>query len=259
MRTSFLAASAVGIVLAGAACNRNNKAEQLAAIEDAYRSGILTQSEYEAKKAALFGSPGPAAAPKSEVSPSRAPRVVTPPPAEPRPVAPPAKAPEQAQKKSPFPEENASSPEPAPDPASPPPNSSTAESTPAPAEERHARRACEDIEYKTGNEKGKQVHFFAAPPARVKAAALKAFDSLDFTIQENAPNDIEASKRRNLGVLVGAGGERVLLHFEGVQQGGQNGTRVTGETKRNRFLGPRQKSWTNAVFAQTDCILSNAR
>ena len=124
------------------------------------------------------------------------------------------------------------------------------------AEEEPAPLAgCEDAEYKSGKEKGPQERFFPAPPARVKRAAASALQNLDFTIHKNAATEIDASKRRHIGVLVGKGGERVILHFEESERGGQRGTLVTGETKK-AFVGRlAQKSWTNAVLAQTACML----
>lgn len=93
------------------------------------------------------------------------------------------------------------------------------------------------------------------PLAKVKKAAAAALKTLDFHIRRNANNEIEASKRRHIGALVGAGGEKVILHFKETQQGGQNGTRVTGETRKTFVGRVAQKSWTNAVLAQTTCIL----
>ena len=47
----------IGIVLlltiAGTACNRGGEDKQLAALDSAYRSGVITKTEYDAKKAAL--------------------------------------------------------------------------------------------------------------------------------------------------------------------------------------------------------------
>jgi hypothetical protein len=93
------------------------------------------------------------------------------------------------------------------------------------------------------------------PVARVKEAAEAALGALDFTIRKDDSGEIEASKNRHIGVLVGAGGEREILQFEAATQDGQNGTRVTGETKKS-FMGRlAQKSWTAAVLAQTACNL----
>ncbi|HYW46853.1 MAG TPA: hypothetical protein VE959_28560, partial [Bryobacteraceae bacterium] len=75
------------------------------------------------------------------------------------------------------------------------------------------------------------------------------------TIHKNAGNEIEASKRRHIGVVIGKGGERVTLRFAEAQQGSQRGTRVTGETRKSVIGRLAQKSWTNAVLAQTACML----
>jgi hypothetical protein len=114
---------------------------------------------------------------------------------------------------------------------------------------------CEDVQHDTGNVKGAQERFYAASMEAVKKAARDALQSLDFNIHRDSGNEIEASKRRHLGAIVGAGGERVILRFEKSRQGGQTGTMVTGETKKS-FVGRlAQKSWTGAVLAQIVCHL----
>jgi hypothetical protein len=77
---------AAGLV-ASTACNRSNKAEQLAALNGAYQSGLLTKGEYDAKRRALTTqapepvttqapvpapNPAPAAAPPERNSAARA-------------------------------------------------------------------------------------------------------------------------------------------------------------------------------------------
>src|SRR5262245_6138750 len=52
---NWLAGVVVSLAVAGAACGRDKKADQLAALEEAYRSGVVTKSEYDAKRAALSG------------------------------------------------------------------------------------------------------------------------------------------------------------------------------------------------------------
>lgn len=216
-----LCALVCGLICA-AACNRKSKAEQLAALERAQQSGILTQEEYEAKKAAIVGaastptaSPPVAPVPPSEPSPTSA--IPPPPPVQPARVA------------------KAGA-------------SDEAEAEPAPSS------GCEDAEYKS-KKKGPQQRFFPMPEARVKKAALAALESLDFTIHNDSGNEIEASKRRHASAVIGAGGEREILHLEAAQQRGQSGTRVTGETKKSVVGRVTQKSWTAAVLAQIACNL----
>jgi hypothetical protein len=236
----WLTTIAVLVLLGATACNKNNKAEQLAALENAYQSGILTKAEFEAKKAVLNGSALPAAGFLSEPTTPAPPVAAVPP----RPAPP---------KPTPFPE-----------PPSSPKNPSVASPTdgvtqPSPSGDgidASGRLAgCEETEFKAGKEKGKQERFFSMPVARVRQAALLALKNLDFKINRNAGREIEASKKRHLGILIGAGGEKVVLRFEEAQQRGQKGTRVTGETKKNSLLRAGQKSWTNAVLAQTACLL----
>ena len=236
----WLTTIAVSVLLSAAACNRNNKAEQLAALENAYQSGIVTKAEYEAKKAALTVSASPAAGFLS------GPTTVAPPVA----AAPHSPAPA---KPTPFPEPP-SSPKNAPVPT--PPDGVTQPSSSPHGNEASARLAgCEETEFKSGREKGQQQRFFSTPVARVRQAALLALKNLDFKINRNAGREIEASRKRHLSVLIGARGEKVVLRFEEAQQQGQKGTRMTAETRKNSVLRAGQKSWTNAVLAQTACLL----
>src|SRR5579864_5181048 len=78
MKTSFLMAIAA-MILVGAACTRPAKTGPEAALDRAYQAGILSKSEYEAKKAALLASasapvnaPAPAPAPAATTAPAPA-------------------------------------------------------------------------------------------------------------------------------------------------------------------------------------------
>ena len=102
---------------------------------------------------------------------------------------------------------------------------------------------------------GPQTRFFPVPVDRVKKAALDSLALLDFTVHANTGDEIEASKRRHLGVVIGAGGEREILHFQAAQQEGKKGTLVTGETKKSATGILAQKSWTGAVLAEIACNL----
>ena len=93
----------------------------------------------------------------------------------------------------------------------------------------------------------------------VRRAAISALDSLDFNIHKNSNKEIEASKKRHVGVIVGAGGERVILTFQKSERGGQSGTRVIGDTKKNFVGHMTQKTWTDAVLAQIGCKLREPR
>jgi len=55
--------------------------------------------------------------------------------------------------------------------------------------------------------------------SRVKRAAGEALRSLDFNLHKDSRNEMEASKRRHISAIVGAGGERLILHFKKAQQG----------------------------------------
>jgi hypothetical protein len=93
----------------------------------------------------------------------------------------------------------------------------------------------------------------------VRKAATLAFTNLDFTVHSDSGHEMEASKRRHLSAVIGAGGERLILHFASTKQGGQSGTRVTAETKKSVVGRLAQKSWTTAVLAQISCNLGTGR
>jgi hypothetical protein len=295
MRHTPHIALAVALVVSATACHRNQKAEQLVAIETAYQSGVFTKEEYEAKKQALMGTarapdaqpksepaaappaeppsppdsspPAPLAAPAASAAPAPA---AEPAPAPPRATRPrPAPAPQPAQATSAAPPMAAAAPPvrppvrttpPAPAAPEPQPNPPTRATGADSDEPEPAPMAgCEDAEYKAGGANGVQERFFPAPVEAVRKAAALALQNLDFTIHKNASQEMEASKRKHFSAVVGAGGERLLLHFSSAQKGGQSGTRVTGETKKS-FVGRlSQKSWTRAVLAQIACNLRSGR
>jgi hypothetical protein len=211
-------AAAAWLVIGIAGCHRNDKAEKLAALESAYHSGVFTKEEYNAKKAGLLGTP---VAVPSPVASS---------PAAPTPVATPT----------------------APVTSPPPPaRKANAETQPEPA----PAAGCEDSESNAGKEKGVQERFYPAPIEAVKKATQAVLQNLDFAIHLDTSHDIEASKRRHISAIVGAGGERLLLHFEKARRGNQTGTLVKGETRKQLVGRIAQKSWTNAVLAQIGCQL----
>jgi hypothetical protein len=127
---------------------------------------------------------------------------------------------------------------------------SSGEESPEPA----PLAGCQDAGTKPGKEKGKQERFFPLPMARVKDAAIGALEALEFKVSKDSGSEIEASKKRHIG-LVGSGGERMVLRFEPSVEGNQRGTLVIGETKKGVLGRAGQKSWTNAVLAQTGCML----
>lgn len=117
---------------------------------------------------------------------------------------------------------------------------------------------CEDTEVKAGKEKGKQERFFPMPMAKVREAAVSALNALEFEVKKDSDKEIEAAKKRHVGVFVGSGGEKVVLYFEEAEEGGRKGTRISGETKKGFVGRAGQKSWTNAVLAQTACMLQKS-
>ena len=287
MKNTWLMALVVSLVLSAAACKKEeNKAQRLAALDNAYQAGVLSKAEYDAKRLALAGPPpaqpaapvapppvaNPTAPPQNSPSatPPASAAVEVPPASTPPPAPKPAPhkrapvatqlpaAPPTARQAAPLtsPPVAPQMPVPAPQPEQPrpaPQSSVAGEAEPAPL------AGCEDTEYKSGSVKGVRQRFYPAPPGSVITAARAALRSLDFIVHQDTGNDIEASKRRHMSALVGAGGERLILHFEMAQQDGHAGTMATGETRKS-FVGKvAQKSWTNAVLAQIACHLRDGR
>ena len=243
------------IILAAAllfatACHKDNKAAQLQALEKAYKSGVFSKEEYDAKRQVLLGPPPAAPA----ATPAPAPAVVAdgnPPASAGRPAdggaatppafAPPDSAPSTgADQALPPPSQPAGGPPPfqpsarqtpvqqppvqqPPVQALPPqPRSVTPKSRPpAPPNTAEAEEpepaplaGCDDREYrKSGGPKGTQERFYPASVEAVRKATESAFQNLDFVIHIDTANDMEASRRRHIGVVIGAGGERLVLHF----------------------------------------------
>lgn len=229
----------VALLMVATACKPANKAEQLAALDNAYQAGLLTRDEYDAKKRALTGI---AEAPAVASSPAPSPSLV---------LAPPLKAiPPPVHAATTTPRRASIVPPPPVKVSATPGDANTHEAEPAPL------AGCEDAEYKSGGQKGAQERFFAAPPEMVRRAAVAALDSLDFNIRKNSNKEIAASKKRHIGAIVGAGGERIILTFKETERGGQSGTRVIGQTKKNFVGHMSQRTWTDAVLAQMACKLS---
>ncbi|MEI9975403.1 MAG: hypothetical protein WDO73_27050 [Ignavibacteriota bacterium] len=236
------------------ACHRDTKDAQLKALDEAYKSGVFTKQEYDAKRQAILGPPATA-----PVAPAPVPAAPEPaPPVDPPPVQTPAPAAAVPAPKSPRP--TAATPLPpvpptqpaqaTPPPAPPPaPPADAAEPEPAPV------GGCQDAEARGGAVDSVQERFFLASEDAVRQAALQAFANLDFTVHSSSGHEIEASKKRHLSALIGAGGERVTLHFSAAKKSGQIGTKVAAETRKSFTGRLAQKSWTSAVLTQIGCNL----
>ena len=74
-------------------------------------------------------------------------------------------------------------------------------------------------------------------------------------MKKDSGDEISAQKSRHVGVFVGSGGETLVLKLAPAEEGGKQGTRVDGETKKGFVGRAGQKSWTNAVLDQTACML----
>lgn len=248
-------AAAVALLMA-CGCSREQKPDPFSALDNAYKSGLLTKQEYDAKHAALVAGADPASAPRAT-------------PAVPAPQASPV---DTASGGGSGGEAGAAVAPPAvaiqptsPKPAAPPPVHSAranppppAQPTPAPAPAPAVPAGCEDEEFKSGGQK-EASRFYDVPPEEAWKAAVATLNSMDFNIDENTEKEIEATRRGHIGVVVGAGGEKVTLTFKKTTNQGRSGTMVTGETKKS-FVGRlTQRTWTDAVLAQMACKLREGK
>jgi hypothetical protein len=203
------------------ACNRSSKPDPQAALDDAFRAGLLTKDEYDAKRgdivaASAAASASVAAAVKAPVAtaPNAAPaapsltasetgRSSSPPspPTQPAATAAPgAKAAAStavSAPKRPEPNEVAEDKITAPTTKEGPESSpdATHEITPAKEPAPAPLKGCEDEEFKSGGQKS-ESRFFAASPETVHRAAVSALESMDFNIRKNTGKEIEANKKR---------------------------------------------------------------
>lgn len=118
---------------------------------------------------------------------------------------------------------------------------------------------CKNLEVKAGKEKGKQERFFAYPVDKVKAAVVDGLKSIEFEVKEEKGNQMEAHHKRHMGMFVGSGGETLVVEFAEAKEGETAGTKVMAETKKGFVGRAGQKSWTNAVLDQAECILKGAK
>lgn len=261
--------------LAVGACNRSSKSDPRAALDDAFRAGLLTKDEYDAKRAdniaASAASASATAAAVAKAPAAIATNAAPTAPATPAPAAnasapasaPPAPGP-QAVSSTPKSVSNAPQPNAAAEDkiAAAPAKEKILEAAPGITQSKEPAPAplkgCEDDEFKSGGQKS-ESRFFAASPEAVHRAAVSALESMDFNIRKNTGKEIEANRKRHIGVIVGAGGERVTLTFRKQERNGQSGTSVTGETRKS-FVGRlAQRTWTDAVLAQMACKLRDGR
>lgn len=118
---------------------------------------------------------------------------------------------------------------------------------------------CKNLEVKAGKEKGKQERFFPYPLDKVKTALIDGMKGIEFEVKKDDGKTIEASHKRHMGVFAGSGGETVVAQLEEAKEGEVTGTKVTAETKKGFVGRAGQKSWSNAVLDQTECILKAAK
>ena len=114
-------------------------------------------------------------------------------------------------------------------------------------------------EMKPGKEKGKQERFFAFPLAKVKEAVIDAMKGAEFEVKKDSGNELEAKRKRHIGVVVGSGGETLVVQFKETEEGGAKGTRVIAETKKGLVGRAGQKSWATAVLDQAERNLKEAK
>jgi len=70
MKRLWITLALVCALVGLAACSRRSQAEQLESLDSAYKAGVLSKEEYDAKKAALVGSATAPAAPTVSTAPT---------------------------------------------------------------------------------------------------------------------------------------------------------------------------------------------
>lgn len=89
--------------------------------------------------------------------------------------------------------------------------------------------------------------------AQAKDIAKKALVGIDTKIESEAGNSIKGQRNRNIGLLVGSGGEELTVNLEAV---GTDRTFVAVATKTGFVGGAGQKAWSCQVV---DSIVTMAR
>lgn len=127
---------------------------------------------------------------------------------------------------------------------------------PAPAQE----LPCMKAEMKSGKD-SKIDRFYAASPDKVKQAIIDAMKAIEFVIDEKATTDklVQGQRKRHFGVMVGSGGENLVVNLAGANEGGVDGTKVSAETKKTFAGRAGQRNWTDAVLGRADCILKASK
>ncbi len=114
---------------------------------------------------------------------------------------------------------------------------------------------CASIKMKSG-EKSKQERFFPASEKRVKEVVVDAMLAIGFVVKKDKGHKLEAIRKYPELGGGGAGGEKLKVSLETVEQSGSSVTRVTTETRKG-FVGRlRQHSWSDAVLDQAECLFS---
>lgn len=117
-----------------------------------------------------------------------------------------------------------------------------------------APNPCANTEMKPGKD-AKMERFYPAPMAQVKEAIVSAMKGLEFEMGKQTDTGFEANRKRHFGVMVGSGGEVLVVQMKEAEEGGVKGTKVTMETRKTFAGRVGQKTWTSAVLDQTDCML----
>jgi hypothetical protein len=105
-------------------------------------------------------------------------------------------------------------------------------------------------------EKSKQERSFPASEERVKEVLIDAMLATGFVVKKDKGHKVEAIRKYPELGGGGAGGEKLKVSLETVEQSGSSVIRVTAETRKG-FVGRlRQHSWSDAVLDQAECLFS---
>jgi hypothetical protein len=130
----------------------------------------------------------------------------------------------------------------------------TAPTVAAPNPQPAVELPCMKDEMKPGKD-AKIERFYPATPDKVKQAVVDAMKAVEFTVDKQTDTEVQGQRKRHFGVMVGSGGENLMVTLAPATEKGVSGTKVTAETKKTFAGRVGQKNWTDAVLERAGCLL----
>jgi len=140
------------------------------------------------------------------------------------------------------------------EPPQTPPATQTTAPTVAANPQPAADLPCMKDEMKPGKD-AKIDRFYPTAPDKVKQAVINAMKVVEFSVDKQSDTEVQGQRKRHFGVMVGSGGETLVVTLAPATENGVSGTKVTAETKKSFAGRVGQKNWTDAVLERADCLL----